>query len=46
MAKPTFKLVVIHAFGKYRKGDEITDPAIIADVLAGENAPSVRKVAV
>jgi hypothetical protein len=31
-------LTVIHAFGDYRRGDRITDPARIAEVLAGENA--------
>ncbi|MHB1023339.1 MAG: hypothetical protein ACYC0Z_13110 [Acidobacteriaceae bacterium] len=40
-----YKLVVIHAFGKYRRGDEITDPGIIADILVSENVHSVRKVA-
>jgi hypothetical protein len=37
-------LVVIHPFGKYRRGDSITDDAEIADVLASETAHHVRRV--
>lgn len=43
---PAFVLTVIHAFGNYRRGDIITDPAEIAVVMAGENATSVNKVSV
>jgi hypothetical protein len=39
------KLVVIHPFGDYSRGDEISDDKTIADVLSGENAGSVNKVA-
>jgi hypothetical protein len=39
------KLVVVHEFHPYKKGDEITDPAIVQQILAGENAPKVVKVA-
>lgn len=38
-------LIVIHAFGAYRRGDEITDAAEIERVLASENAKDVVKVA-
>lgn len=44
-ATPAFHLVVIHAFGTYRRGDMITDAAEIERVLAGENAASVNRVA-
>jgi len=45
-SKSSIKLVVIHAFGKYRRGNEITDPDIVADILVSENVHSVRRVAV
>ena len=38
------KLVVVHAFGDYQRGDEITDPDTIAKILKSENAPKVVKV--
>jgi hypothetical protein len=38
-------LVVIHEFGPYKKGEHITDPAAIAEILATENAPKVVKKA-
>ncbi len=41
----TYKLTVIHAFAAYKKGDEITDATIIAEILAGENASCVVKTA-
>lgn len=46
MAKeaPAFILVVVHPFGDYQRGDRITDPAKIAEVLAGENAGNCHKV--
>ena len=31
-------LTVIHPFGDYRRGDRITDPDTIKEVLASENA--------
>ncbi|MBJ9663195.1 hypothetical protein [Burkholderia gladioli] len=37
-------LVVVHAFGDYRRGDAITDPREVAAVLASENANHCRKV--
>ena len=37
-------LVVVHAFGDYRRGDSITDPSEVAAVLASENANHCRKV--
>ncbi|WP_186250803.1 hypothetical protein [Burkholderia gladioli] len=37
-------LVVVHAFGDYRRGDSITDPREVAAVLASENANHCRKV--
>lgn len=47
MAKeaPAFILVVVHPFADYQRGDRITDPAKIAEVLAGENASHCNKVA-
>lgn len=43
---PTFKLVVIHPFGKYRRGTDITDASTITTVLAGENAHHCVRVAI
>lgn len=43
-APPLHHLTVIHPFGDYRRGDQITDPAEIAAVLAGENAAHVNRV--
>lgn len=34
-------LVVVRPFGPYSSGDTISDPAVIAAVLAGENAANV-----
>lgn len=42
---PAFKLVVIHDFATYQRGDVITDPKVIGDILAGENETSVNKIA-
>ena len=36
------KYVVVHEFHGYAKGQEITDPEIIADVLADNEAHVVR----
>jgi hypothetical protein len=41
-----FSLVVVRAFGAYAKGDSITDGAKITEILAGENAHCVVRVAV
>ncbi len=39
MNRPTpTALVVLHAFGRYSRGDVITDPAAIAAILAGGNS--------
>lgn len=40
MAKtvPDYVLVVIHPFGDFQRGDRITEPALIASIMAGENA--------
>ena len=38
------QLVVISPFGAHRKGDVIADPAVVASVLAGEQALSVVRV--
>jgi hypothetical protein len=40
----THDLVVVHPFGKYRRGDAITDDAEIHQVLTGESAHQVRRV--
>ncbi|MBB3258218.1 hypothetical protein F4827_003086 [Paraburkholderia bannensis] len=37
-------LVVVHAFGDYRRGDSITDPDEVDAVLKSENAHHCRKV--
>lgn len=37
-------LVVVHAFGDYRRGDSITDPGEVDAVLKSENAHHCRKV--
>lgn len=39
-----YHLVVVHPFGPHVKGTKIEDQAVVADVLAGENAHFVRKV--
>lgn len=36
-------LVVTHAFGDYKVGDQITDEKIVAEILAGEQAQFVVK---
>ena len=41
---PAYTLVVAHAFGDYERGEAITDPAEIAEVMAGEYARHVHKV--
>ena len=39
MNRPTpSALVVLHAFGRYNRGDVITDPAAIQAILAGGNS--------
>jgi len=43
---PSFTLVVAHPFGDYERGAAIKDPAEIAEVMKGENAHHVRKVAI
>ncbi|CAB3784337.1 hypothetical protein [Pararobbsia alpina] len=41
--KPDFNLIVVHPFGDYARGKQITDAAEIAAVMAGENAHFCRK---
>jgi len=41
-----FHLVVVRAFGPYRRGDAITDAATATAILAGENARHVVRVTV
>ncbi len=39
MNRPTpTALIVLHAFGRYSRGDVITDPATIQAILAGGNS--------
>ena len=39
MNRPTpTALIVLHAFGRYNRGDVITDPATIQAILAGGNS--------
>ena len=40
-----FYLVVVRAFGAYAKGDTITDGEKITEILGGENAHCVVRVA-
>ncbi len=44
-ASPTFVLVVIHPFGDYQRGDRISDPDKIAEVMESENAHHCHKAA-
>lgn len=37
-------LVVHNPFGRFRRGEHITDPAEIASVLASENAGHARRI--
>ena len=39
-------LIVIHPFGDYRRGDQISDAEAVAAVLAGDNAHHVNRVTV
>lgn len=41
---PAYTLVVAHPFGDYERGAAITDPALVAEVMEGENSRHVRKV--
>jgi hypothetical protein len=38
------KLVVVHEFGPYKRGTEITDEDSIAKIIGSENANKVVKV--
>lgn len=38
------KLIVVHEFGTYKRGAEVTDPDEIKEILAGSNAHKVVKV--
>ncbi len=42
--KPQFSLVVVEPFAGYQRGEIITDPAFIAEVLAGPNEANVNRV--
>ncbi|MBM2884098.1 hypothetical protein JFK97_06810 [Chromobacterium phragmitis] len=44
-AAPAYALVVRQPFGDYQRGDKITDPQKVADILAGENESHVVKTA-
>ena len=37
-------LTVIHPFASYQKGDQITDPEDMQQILNSENAPKVVRV--
>lgn len=37
-------LIVVHPFGPYKKGDQITDSGQVAEIRASENAPKVVAV--
>jgi hypothetical protein len=38
-----FHLTVVEPFGGYKKGDEITDPDKVKEILSGENEHHVVK---
>lgn len=38
-------LIVTEPFAEYKRGDQITDPELVAEILEGEHAPFVVKVA-
>ena len=38
-------LIALQDFGDYKVGDRITDPAVVAEILAGEQQRFVVKVA-
>ncbi len=40
-----FDLLVINPFGDHAKGDFITDPVTVAEILASEDSANVVKVA-
>jgi hypothetical protein len=40
-----YELVVVHAFADYQRGNPITDPETITEILKSECAPYVNKVA-
>ncbi len=40
----TSTLVVVRPFGAHAKGDVVSDPAAVAQILAGENAHCVVRV--
>ena len=40
----TIQLVVVRSFATYTKGDAITDPLLIAKILASEQAACVVRV--
>lgn len=37
-------LTVVHGFGPYKRGDQITDPALIAETKDSENHANVVQV--
>ncbi|QIY81502.1 hypothetical protein [Chromobacterium violaceum] len=42
---PAYTLVVKQPFGDYQRGEQISDPQKVADILAGENESHVVKTA-
>ena len=40
-----FALTVVHPFGPYNRGDQITDPETVQKILDSENAPKVVRIA-
>jgi|GEM_PF-1022670 len=43
-ALPDYHLIVVQAFGAYRRGHHINDPAKVAEIMAGENAHHCNKI--
>lgn len=39
-----YHLVVVSPFGQYKKGDKITDPQKVSEVLSSEQSDSVVKI--
>lgn len=41
-----YKLIVSQAFGSHKKGEEISDPDTVAEILGDERQAYVNKVAI
>ena len=43
-AKPDHHLTVVHPFADFKRGDLVTDPDVIAQILNGDNKHHCHKV--